>query len=186
MESTQHHQPDAQPQKSTFVNVLAWIFIVIGGFSTFIGILQNIMIYKLFPREEMAQAMNQAEQAQQIPPLFAFVFSHFDFIFLLVLLISLTSFVSAFALLKRRNWARLIFIALMAIGITWNVVGVGLQFFWFDSMNEMAAPQGAPPEFQEMMQILQWASVAMAVAFSALLGFIIKKLCSQQIREEFS
>ncbi|MDD2271386.1 MAG: hypothetical protein PHP95_11805 [Desulfuromonadaceae bacterium] len=50
------------PQRSTFVNVLAWIFIVLGGFTTFISILQNIMIRVMFRKEEMTQAMKQAEE----------------------------------------------------------------------------------------------------------------------------
>jgi hypothetical protein len=47
----------APPQRSTFGNVLAWIFIVLGGFATFISILQNIMIRMLFHKEKMTACL---------------------------------------------------------------------------------------------------------------------------------
>ena len=34
--------------RSTFVSVVAWVFIVLGGFSTLIAVLQNIMIAVVF------------------------------------------------------------------------------------------------------------------------------------------
>lgn len=45
-----------QQKKSTFVNVLAWIFIALAGFSTLISILQNIMISAMFSIDEMNKA----------------------------------------------------------------------------------------------------------------------------------
>ena len=170
---------EKSPQKSTFVNVLAWIFIIFGGFTTFISILQNIMIHKMFPKREMAQA----SQDPNIPAFAEFMFNHFDLFFLLILLISATSFISAIALLKRKNWARIVFIILMSAGIAWNVFALGLNFTMFNSMPVGEAP---PQEFQDMMQIMQIAMVIMALGISTLFGFVIKKLCSTTIKEEFA
>lgn len=177
--------PIQPPQPSTFVNVLAWIFIVLAGFTTCISILQNIMIHTLFPREEMQQAMQQAEHNQQIPPYFEFMFNHFDLFFAAFLVISATTFIAAIALLKRKNWARILFIGLMALGIAWNVAGLVLQFTLFSSFPDFAGAQAPPPEFQSVMQIMRIASVVMVLAFCSLFGFIIAKLCSKKIRAEF-
>ena len=168
--------------KSTFVNVLAWIFIIFGGFSTFIGILQNIMIHLLFPKQEMENAIEQAGASSELPAFAEFMFNHFDMFFLAVLILSATSFISAIALLKRKNWARIIFIIIMSLGILWNLFGLVMQFTMFESF-----PQGhqAPPEFESMQKIMQIASVTMVIALSTLFGFVIKKLCSKQIIEEF-
>lgn len=176
---------EVTPERSTFINVLSWIFIVIGGFSTFISILQNIMVQTIFRKEEISQAMQQAEQTENIPVFAQFMFNHFDLFFLLVLILSSTSLISAIALLKRKNWARILFIVLMSLGIGWNVIGLILQFTMFSSMPEMTGGD-IPPEFQNMMQIMKFASVIMVVGISALFGFVIKKLCSQQIKEEFA
>ncbi len=172
-------------QRSTFVNVLAWIFIVIGGFTTFISILQNIMIRMMNPKQEMAQAMQQAENAGQIPAYASFMFNHINLFFLLFLVVSATSLFAAIALLKRKNWARIVFIVLMALGIAWNIGGLLMQFTIFSSMPEMAG-MAAPPEFGKIMLIMKIASVIMVIVFSALFGWIIKKLMSTPIKAEFN
>ncbi len=173
------------PQRSNFVNVLAWIFIILGGFATFMSILQNIMIQTMFPKEQMAQAMQQAEKTDQMPAFANFIFGHFDLFFLFFLLVSATSLVSAIALLKRKNWSRIVFIVLMSLGIVWNVGGLVLQFTMFSSMPEMAS-KGAPPEFENMMLIMKIASVIMVVVISTLFGWVIKKLISAPIKAEFA
>jgi hypothetical protein len=179
-------EPEKSVQKSTFVNVLAWIFIIFGGLTTFISILQNIMIHKMFPKEEMTQAAQQASQNENFPAFAEFMFNHFDLFIFLILVLSATNFISAIALLKRKNWARIFFIFLMSVGIIWNIFGLILNFTMFNSMPEMAGSSAPPPEFQEMMQIMKYATVVMAVGISALFGFVIKKLCSTTIKEEFA
>jgi hypothetical protein len=174
-----------QPRRSTFINVLAWLFIVIGGFSTFVSILQNIMVRMMFHSDEANQAFRQAESAKEIPAFAGFIFNHMDLFFLSFLVVSASSLVSAIALLKRKNWARVVFIVLMALGIVWNIAGVVLQFTMFNNMPEFAN-RGAPPEFQSMMRIMQGATVIMVIAFTALFCWIIKKLVSPQIRAEFN
>ncbi|WP_321368300.1 hypothetical protein [uncultured Desulfuromusa sp.] len=178
--------PNQPHQKSTFVNVLAWIFIIFGGFATFMSILQNIMIHTVFPKEEMNQAMQQAENVEQLPAFFGFMFNNFNLFFIFFFVVSLASFISAIALLKRKNWARIVFIVLMSVGIIWNIGGIILQFTMYNSMQEFSGGQAPPPEFESMMQIMKIASVIMVVAFSALFGFVIKKLCSQSIKAEFT
>ncbi len=180
------HEVEVQqkkPERSTFVSIVAWIFIVISGFSTFISILQNIMIYTIFPKEEMNQAFQHTEQ---IPVFANFIFNHFDLFFLAFLVASATTFITAIGLLKRKNWARIVFIVIMSLGIIWNILGLVLQFTMFNSMPEFTGAQAAPPEFQNMMWIMIAASVIMVVAMSALFGFVIKKLNNKDIRVEFS
>ncbi len=173
-------------EKSTFVNVLAWIFIVMGGFATFISILQNIMIHTIFPKDEISQSMQQAENTNQMPGFVEFMFNHFDLFFLFFFFLSAISLISAIALLKRKNWARIVFVLLMSAGIAWNILGLGLQFTMFSSIPEIAGANAPPPEFQNMMVIMKVASVIMVVAISALFGFVIMKLCSEKIKQEFA
>ena len=175
----------ALSQRSTFVNVLAWIFIILGGFATFISILQNIIIRVMFRKEEMTQAMQQADKAKQIPVFANFMFNHIDLFFLSFFIISAISVISAIALLKRKNWARIVFIVLMSLGIVWNIGGLVMQFTMFNTMPEVAG-KGATSEFELMMHIMEIASLIMVVAISALFGWIIKKLSSDQIKAEFS
>ncbi|MGE4545945.1 MAG: hypothetical protein AB7D06_17795 [Pedobacter sp.] len=174
----------AAPQRSTFVTVLAWIFIVFGGFATFISILQNIMIHMMLPKGDTGQAMQQVENIDHMPAFANFIFNHFDLFFLFFLIVSATSFIAAIALLKRKNWARIVFIVLMSLGILWNLGGLVMQFTMFSSMPEMAN-QTALPGFEKVMLIMKVASTIMVLAISTLFAWIIKKLSSSTIKAEF-
>jgi hypothetical protein len=171
-------------QQSIFVTVLAWIFIIIGGFSTFMAILQNVMLFFFFPRDGFNQQISAAQFPDEMPTLFKIMFSHFDLFSVSFLVISSVTFISAIALLKRKNWARIMFILLMIVGIVWNVGGVVLQYFWFQTLPEMAGSQ-VPQEFEMMQNVTFSVGIVMAVAFTILFGWIIKKLSSQSIVTEF-
>ena len=71
-----------------------------------------------------------------MPPFAAFMFSHFQLFFLLVLLLSAFTLISSIGLLKRLNWARLCFIGVMVFGIVYQLGGLVIQFLMFSSMRE--------------------------------------------------
>ena len=179
-----------EPKKpSTFVDVVAWIFIIMAGSSTFISILQNVMINFLIPGDKMTQAMEQANLTGHLPALAIFIFSHFNYFFLLFFFVSVLTLVSAIGLLKRKNWARVTFIVLLSMGIIWNIGGVVFQFTMFnDMLSSVPAPETGQmvPEFARMVMFMKIGSLIMALGFSALFGWIIKKLVSAPIKAEFS
>ncbi len=179
------NQPQAE--RSSFVTALAWVFIVLSGFATLIAIAQNVMINTMFPVDQMEAVMHSAKAQQNIPPIAEFMTSHFRFFFGAFLALSIVTLASSMALLKRKNWARLIFISLMGLGIVWNIGGLFLQQAMFSSMP--SPPTTAPPEFQtqfnSMAQTMMIFSVIMAIGFSVLFAWIIKRLTSQEVRKEF-
>ncbi len=170
--------------RSTFVTVLAWIFIVGGGFTTFISVLQNVMLTFFFPVDQMQTTTG----AENMPAVALFMLNHMRLFFAAFLILSLTVFVSSIGLLKRKNWARLIFICLFVLGIIWNVAGIFIQSAMFSAMP--APPPGAPQEFtaqiESMANTMLVFSFAMAVGVSALFGWLIKRLLSPTIRREFA
>lgn len=173
--------------RSSFVTVLAWIFIVLSGFSTLIAIAQNVMINTMFPVDQMQVAMHAAKEKQNIPPVAEFMTSHFRLFFGAFLALSAVTLVSSIALLKRMNWARVVFICLMGFGIIWNIGGLFLQQAMFSSMP--SPPPNAPPEFQSQFKsmattMLIFSSV-MAIGFSVIFAWIIKRLASPETRKEF-
>jgi hypothetical protein len=167
--------------------VIAWVFIIFSGFSTLIGILQNIMIQTMFSSAEMNQAFAMANQDENMPFFAQFMARYFRWIFLAILLLSATTLVSAIGLLKRMNWARLLFVGIMGLGIVWNIVGFALQLTMFHSMSP--ALEGAPTDVQTNFQAMYIVIVVfggiMAIGFSVLFGWIIKRLMSQSINREF-
>ena len=90
-------------QRSTFVTVLAWIFIVLSGFSTLIALMQNAMLWFVFEGAPgVGDAMSKANQAPGIPPFFGYFFRYFPVIFAAFLLLSATTLASSIGLLLAR------------------------------------------------------------------------------------
>src|SRR5262245_61932242 len=106
-----------------------------------------------------------------------FSFSPFFFICLLTL-------ISAIGLLKRKNWARIVFILLMGLGIAWMLLSIGIQHSILSSLPQHSTDQ-FDSHFQTMVLYMQIFSVIMAVGFTIVFGWIIRKLTSETIRQEF-
>ena len=173
------------PIRSTFVNVVAWIFIIFSGFATLIGILQNIMVHIVFKEFGLQQSMDQASPPADIPFIAKMIFNHFDLLIFVFLIMSATCLVVSIAMLKRKNWARIVFIILMCLGIVYNLGGLVFQFIMLGSMDEFGGGFPPPPEFKNMFVIMKIAFIIIALGISALLGYIIKKLSSKNIKAEF-
>lgn len=178
-----NRQGAAAPGRSNFVTALAWIFIVLSGFAVFISLLQNIMISLFFPAERM-QAVMQDPQAQQMPPVFRLIFGNFFLIVRAFLIAALAVLAVSIGLLRRKNWARVAFIAMMVLGVLWNLGGVMLFFTSFPTF-----PRNTPAEtaknFEQMLSVMRFAMAAMAIALSVLFGWIVRKLASDGVRAEF-
>ena len=177
----------ASPVRSNFVTVLAWIFIAFAGFATFIALLQNVMIAFVFPLDDIHARASM--DAAKMPAFFAFAIDHIRWFFLTFLLVSATTFVAAIGLLRRWNWARLLFIAILGLGVIWNIGGIALQHLMMSSM-PMPMPPNAPKDFADgfdvMRKIIVVFSAFMGIGFAVLYGWLIRKLFSPAIRAEFT
>ncbi len=142
--------PPAVPQRSTFVTVVGWIFAILGGFATFIAALQNIMVAVIFSTSGMKEAMKQA-RSQELPWFASFMFEHFRLFFLSFLVVSACCLAGAIGLILRKNWGRVLFMAVMALGIAWNVLGLVMTVVIFASFTSFfaksAGQHGMPPDF---------------------------------------
>jgi MFS family permease len=169
--------------RSIFVTAVAWIFIGLAGFATLIAILQNIMIALVFPTE----AIREAENAKDMPAFVRFLLSHPQIFFGSFLAVSAATLISAIGLLRRKNWARLLFIGIMALGILWNVGGMVMPYFVFSSMPPM--PDHVPSDFRDgfdiFFKVMMVFTVLIGIAFACLFGWIIKRLMSHEIKREF-
>jgi hypothetical protein len=170
--------------RSTFVTVVAWIFTVISGFMTMISILQNIMVQTMFDNPQMDEAL-RAAPPPGTPPVVTFMASHFQLLFLVFLVFSAITLIASIGLLRRKNWARLLFIGLMALGIAWNLGGLVLQLTMFSAMQGSFANVQGAPDMKGFFIAMTVISVVMALGFSGLFGWIAKRLLSPAIVAEF-
>jgi hypothetical protein len=176
------------PPRSTFVTAVAWLFIALAGFSTLVSLLQNLMVTFLFPADMLEQVGLQGKNAPRIPPVAEFLLQNFRGLVFAMLLVTLAMLTASIGLLLRRNWARLLFVALLGLGIAWNIGGLAIAYAFFSEM--MQVPVNAPKDFADgfelMSKVMMVFQVLVAVGISALLGWIMKKLLSDEIRAEFS
>jgi hypothetical protein len=181
------NDPVSGVARSTFVNVVAWIFIVLTGFSTLIGILQNIMVQTVFRSADFAHARAASQADANMPPAIAFMTAHMEWFFLATLLMSATTLVASIGLLKRLDWARWLFIAILGLGIAWQGVGLALQATMHSAMTGSMA--GAPADFRDQFQTLfvlvMVVSAVFGLALAVLFGWIIQRLLSPAIAAEF-
>jgi hypothetical protein len=172
--------------RSAFVTAVAWVFIVLAGFGVFIGIVQNIMVWALFPIDQMHSALVQARQQQNIPAASLFIFEHIRELVGALIAAILGTLIISIGLLKRQNWARIFFISLLGLGIAWNILSVVWQWFFFRSMPQPPQGTAMQPQFQMMTIVMVIFSAVLAVGLSLLFGWIIKRLASPEIRNEFA
>lgn len=169
-------------QQSAFVTIVAWVFIVLSGFGTFIAVMQNITVHFLLPMDAMRDALQQS--GDQAALLTRFASEHLQLYVSLLLLLTLLVLVAAIGLLRRKNWARISFMALMIVAIAWNLGSLALQQF----MLRDAAVQGTADltrQTQGMTDVFNVFSIILAVALSIAFGWIAWRLSRPAIRAEF-
>ena len=180
-----------QAERSDFVTLLAWVFIGLSGLGTLMGMAQYMMINMMMSFGQIQDAMNAAKARGDFPPAAEFMLGHFRQFIAAYFLLSLVTLTASVGLLKRWNWARLVFICLMAMGIVWNLAGLFLQRFMMSSMLSsipMMSPDMPPDfraQFDSMMTGMQVVGAIFALGFCVLFGWIMKRLMSAEIRREF-
>jgi len=174
------------PFRSTFVSVLAWVFIGLAGFTTLIATLQNLLLQWLF-LPLMSQAQPPMPAGMPLP--LRFMAGHFAWFFRAFLLLSVLTLTAAIGLLRRQEWARRLFIGLLGFGIAYQVLGVAFQWWFMGSMTGFMHDPHAPAQFDSVMRdvllMVRVFSALFAAGIVVLFGWIIRRLCSAAVREEF-
>ena len=174
-------------ERSSFVTGLGWTSAVLSGLATLMAIAQMMLIDSMLEVDQMEAAMRSVNPQQMMPPAAEFIADHFQLLSGAFLVLSVITLISSIGLLNRKNWARLIFIFLMALGILWNLGGLFLQQDMFTSIPSTATE--AFPEIQSQFESITHTvmifSVIMAIGASIVLAWIIKRLASKQVRQEF-
>lgn len=175
--------------RSTFVTVVAVVFLVFSGLGVLVGLLQNLMVHTIFPADVFEQIAAQPPEPG-MPAFMPWIFGNLKLFFALALLMSATHFVAALGLLKRWDWARWLFIGLMVFGIVSSLGGLVLQAWMMNGMHEQFSTLHA--SHPEQMPDLGFIFIAIGVfsalislAFAALYGWIIKRLLSPAVAAEF-
>jgi hypothetical protein len=183
-----------KPVRSTFVTVLAWIFIGITGFATLISVMQNLMLQLIFVPLMQQQHIHMSQNLPpDMPVQLGWMFDHLFWMFRIFLLLSLSVLTASVGLLLRKEWARKLFIGLLAFGILYQIAGLFFQWWYMSAVfDHFPFPPNPKPEVAQMMQVMQGFmtvirifSALMSIGITILFAWIIKKLISAPIRQEF-
>jgi hypothetical protein len=171
----------ARPPRSTFVTVVAWLFIAVSALATPIAIAQRFLVLRLLREQVMAPA---GAPRPALPTAIAFVFAHLEPIFLALVVVFAYALVTAIGLLMRKSWARPAFLALLVIGIGGAAAGFALQSVLLAEMSRRAADSAAPG-VRHVLVAMQVFVAGAAVVIVLALVWLIARLRSQSVRAEF-
>lgn len=171
--------------RSSFVTGLAWTFVALGGVATLVTLLQNVMLSVMYSADDFRAP--SSDDFQQLPAFLRFIVNNFQLFFASAFVLSAATLLSAIGLLKRQNWARLLFILIMLIGMLWNLAAIAMPFVMQSWMSQAPAHAQAAMrgEFELMWAMMTAVAVIIGLAFAILFGWIIKRLMAQDVRREF-
>lgn len=171
--------------RSLFVTVTAWVFIVLGALATASALVQNAAVASLLP------ATAAALPSQPLPLLTGLLLGYLPWVVGVGLLMSLATLASAVGLLLRLDWARRAFIGLLIVAIVFNLLGLWLQHEVVQSvvqstLTRAPLPREAAGVFGGFVTAAKAMAVAMTLVACGLLGWIIRRLMSPLVRQEFA
>jgi hypothetical protein len=173
--------------RSTFVTVLAWLSIVIAGAATFMSMMQAAVFWFLF-RDRPSMPNHGWPGQDQLPVVLQFLFSHPEIFFVVFWSLSLLTLIASIGLLRRKNWARLYFIALLILGIVWEIGGLWVQHQMLAVAPSYMkdAPVDFPKAFEAFEMVISIGSIVFAIAVTVLCAWLLKRLLSRAVRAEFN
>lgn len=172
------------PGKSTFVTVVAVVFIVLAGFSLLAVLAQTVLFPSLFHNAETAAKMQEQIDNGNMPSFVGFIYTHRYIFMSISFVLAVVGLISSIGLLMRKNWARIIFIVLMSYRIVSAIFGIGMQLFITPRLPDNVT-QSSAQFITTMMMVIRVFSFLFAAGLCILYGWIIAKLLSQKIRMEF-
>ncbi|MGD8379270.1 MAG: hypothetical protein PVJ40_10390 [Gammaproteobacteria bacterium] len=178
---------DVMPQKLIFVTILGWVFVILGGLSAALGFFEAMVFRFIASQPEFQSTLQTGLTDHQMPEAARMMFAHFPLVWGIFVAVSLVTVVAAVGLIRRWNWARLLFMALMGLGILWNLVGLVFQIGMY---GQIPQPVTVPPNFEQefhfMLLAARIGSIMFAIIVTSVFTWIIWKLRSPEVRTEFS
>ena len=174
--------------RSRFVTLIAWVAIILSGFHTFFGLIQNIMFHASSVFEEVFEMMNGEVLPDDIPYIFTFLLGNISiFIFVVGFAIPLCILIVSINLLRRKNWARILYVAGLALGIALTLYNVGSEIVWLggrDSVPEDLAKEFSYSviDFERINSIYLGISVFFVAIYSAIIWWLMRPVVVREFK----
>jgi len=173
--------------RSLFVTLTAWLFFALGAMASVSTLLQNAALSSWLPS---VQGLGPA-QPLPLPLLTGLLLAYLPWFMGAGLAISLATMASAAGLLLRLDWARRCAIGLLGLAILVNLLGLWLQHEIVQSVVETTLarsplPPTAAQVFGGFVAASQWMAAVVTLAACALLAWVMRRLMSPTVRQEFA
>lgn len=171
--------------RSLFVTTTAWVFIVLGLMASAYALVQNAAVLSLLSGVQAQPA------AQNLPPLTGLLMAYLPWVLLAGLSLSLATLGSAIGLLLRLDWARRVFIGVLAVAIVANLAGLWLQHevvqsVVTDTLTRATVPAQVLNVFGSFVTAAQVMGALVTLGACLVLAGIIRSLMSPGVRQEFA
>lgn len=170
--------------RSLFVTVTAWVFIVLAALTAASALIQHAAVASLLPGPAAALPV------QPLPLLTGLLLGYLPWVVGFALAMSVATLASAIGLLLRLDWARRAFIVLLGVAIVFNLLGLWLQQEVLQSLVQSTVTRAPlPPQaadvFGGFVAATRMMAALVTLAACATLGWIISRLMSPTVRQEF-
>lgn len=171
--------------RSLFVTLTAWVFLALGAMASVSALLQNATLASWLP------GLQGLGAAQPLPMLTGLLVGYLPWVMGVGLAVSVATMACAAGLLMRLDWARRCFIVLLGVAIGANLLGLWLQHeVVLSVVDSTLAHSPLPPAAAHVFGNFVTASQVMAIVMTAaaclLLAWVMRRLMSPMVRQEFA
>jgi hypothetical protein len=169
--------------RSLFVTATAWVFIFLAALTSAAAIVQNASVASLLPGLPLDRAT--------LPLLTGLLVGYLPWFMGAALAMSCATLAAAVGLLLRLDWARRAFIGLLIVAIVANLLGMWLQQEVAQSvvdatLRSARLPEAALNVFGGFVTMARVLAVLLTLCACGMLAWIIRRLMSSHVRQEFA
>jgi len=170
--------------RSLFVSVTAWVAIMLSALVSVSALVQNALVASVVPLPAGSANL------PALPLLTNLLLGYLPWVVGTGLLMSLAMLASAVGLLLRLDWARRVFIGVLLVAIVANLLGLWLQHEVVQSvvsstLSGAPLPPKAAGVFGGFVTAARVMAVLMTLGTCGVFGWIIHRLMSASVRQEF-
>ena len=171
--------------RSVFVTATAWVAIVLSALASAAAVVQNALV------ASDASLAAGGVNLPALPLLTNLLLGYLPWVVGTGLVMSVLMLVSAVGLLLRLDWARRTFIGVLAIAIVANLLGLWLQHEVVQSvvsstLSGAPLPPGAAGVFGGFVTAARVMAALVTLGTCVVFGWVIRRLMSASVRQEFA
>jgi hypothetical protein len=175
--------------RSPFVTIVAGVFIAVSGLALAVAVAQYRIATMEAYRVTLDRAVHDSAFASVAPPAWRFLLAHYRTIALAGLATGAVTLVASVGLLRRRNWARVLFVGLLSLGLAAMVASVFLRDAMIPDLSAVMARDStleqARGDLAAASRAMRSVFAGLALGIAGLFGWLIARFVSPGVRAEF-